>query len=513
MKVNRFLLNILVFVSGAVLMGLEIVGSRVLAPYFGNSIFVWGSLISVVLAALSLGYYWGGWFSARSPSFARLLVLLLIPGLLIFPLPFLYPMVNLWIANTDFGIRLNPLIASTIFFLLPGIFLGTISPYAVRLAATTLTTVGSTAGNLYAISTCGSIFGTLLTAFYLIPVMGVSNIIHALGIVLVLLSLFLWPMSRISQTKTSATTAETLGRVTALGLITVFSLLWAASLWAREKTIFEKDSFYHRIRVQEDKEARYLYFDRTLQSAMNLADPTELRLLYSRYMSLGLVFAADTKKILLIGLGGGSVPKKYQREFPLLKMDVAEIDPEVVRVAKKHFFFREGKTIRVHAQDGRLFLTRTRERYDLILVDAYFKDTIPFHLTTREFFGTAKQKLSARGAIVVNIIGGLTGQKGRITRSIVKTLKEIFPQIYIFPTLRAQNVSLDKIQNVVIIATRKNQRLTIHEIMRRAESLGRGLFPNPLNDIAASYYDADVPIQDVPVLTDDYAPTDSLLHP
>ena len=142
-------------------------------------------------------------------------------------------------------------------------------------------------------------------------VVGVSNIIHALGIVLVLLSLFLWPMSRISQTKTSATTAETLGKVTALGLITVFSLLWAASLWAREKTILEKDSFYHRIRVQEDKEARYLYFDRTLQSAMNLADPTELRLLYSRYMSLGLVFAADTKKILLIGLGGVEYRNRY----------------------------------------------------------------------------------------------------------------------------------------------------------------------------------------------------------
>ena len=104
----QYLLIIVVFISGAVLMALEIVGSRVLAPYFGSSIFVWGSLISVVLAALSLGYYWGGWLSARSPSFARLLVLLLIPGALIFSLPFIYPSVNLWIAGIDFGIRLNP---------------------------------------------------------------------------------------------------------------------------------------------------------------------------------------------------------------------------------------------------------------------------------------------------------------------------------------------------------------------------------------------------------------------
>ena len=177
----QFLLNIVVFVSGAVLMGLEIVGSRVLAPYFGNSIFVWGSLISVVMAALSVGYYWGGWLSAREPSYSRLLILLVIPGVLIFLLPFIYPTVNEWIAGIDFGTRLNPLIASSIYFLLPGVFLGTISPYVIRLAATQLSTVGSTAGTLYAVSTCGSIFGTLLTAFYLIPLIGVSNIIHFLG--------------------------------------------------------------------------------------------------------------------------------------------------------------------------------------------------------------------------------------------------------------------------------------------------------------------------------------------
>jgi hypothetical protein len=193
----RVLLNIVVFVSGAVLMALEIVGSRVLAPYFGSSIFVWGSLISVIMAALSLGYYWGGWLSAREPSFGKLLVLLVIPGIMIFFLPFIYPTVNEWVAGIDFGNRLNPLIASSIFFLLPGVFLGTISPYVIRLAATTLAMVGSTAGTLYAVSTFGSICGTLLTAFYLIPLMGVSNIIHALGITLICLSLLIAPMVRV----------------------------------------------------------------------------------------------------------------------------------------------------------------------------------------------------------------------------------------------------------------------------------------------------------------------------
>lgn len=506
----RLLLNIVVFISGAVLMALEIVGSRMLAPYFGNSIFVWGSLISVVLAALSLGYYWGGWLSERSPSFARLLVLLSIPGVLIFFLPFIYPAINYSIAEADFGSRLNPLMASTIFFLLPGIFLGTISPYAIRLAATTLSTVGSTAGSLYALSTCGSIFGTLFTAFYLIPVIGVRNIIHSLGMTLMLLALLLWPLVRfrLDKAEKSAAMAKT---AATFFFLTVVS--GALAPLAQAKVIFEKDSFYHRIRVEEDQEARYLYFDRTLQSAMNLDDPTALRLLYSRYTSLGFTFRPDAKKALIIGLGGGSIPKKYNKEFPSMEIDVAEIDPEVIQVAKKYFSFKEGKNLRVHAQDGRLFLTRTPQRYDLVLLDAYYTDAIPFHLTTREFFQLAERKLTPNGIVVANIIGAVTGPGGRITRSVVKTLREIFPQIYVFPTRGTTGASLDTIQNVIVIATKEKPRLDIREITKRAASLGRDLFPNNLRDIAASYYDAKLADHDVPVLTDDYAPTDNLLHP
>jgi spermidine synthase len=502
----RFLLNIVVFVGGAVLMALEIVGSRVLAPYFGNSIFVWGSLISVVLAALSVGYYWGGRLSERNPSFGRLLVLLLIPGGMIFFLPYFYPTVSLRIAEIDFGVRLNPLIASSAFFLLPGVFLGTISPYAIRLAATTLSTVGSTAGSLYALSTCGSIFGTLFTAFYLIPVIGVSNIIHSLGLTLVFLALLLWPLTR-------APIAETVKPLAALFLVTLMSLALPRSASARMKTVYEKDSFYHRIRVEEDHEARYLYFDRTLQSAMNLDDATALRLTYSRYASLGLAFRPDAKKLLIIGLGGGSIPKKYHKEFPGMEIDVAEIDPEVVEVAKKYFHFQENKSVRAYAQDGRLFLTRSSQRYDVILVDAYFTDAIPFHLTTREFFRMAERKLAANGIVVINIIGAVTGPRGRITRSVAKTLRDVFPQVYLFPTRRAENASLDTIQNVIIVATKERQRADIREITNRAQALGRGLFPEPIKDIALSYIDSQIPDHDVPVLTDDYAPTDNLLHP
>ncbi|HWO43244.1 MAG TPA: fused MFS/spermidine synthase [Candidatus Eisenbacteria bacterium] len=499
----HFLLNVIVFVSGAVLMGLEIVGSRVLAPHFGSSIFVWGSLISVVLAALSLGYYWGGWLSMRHPSYGRLGVLLLIPGLLISSLPFVYPAVNEWIATADFGMRLNPLLACTILFLLPGVFLGTISPYVIRLAATELATVGSTAGTLYAVSTCGSIFGTLLTAFYLIPLMGVRNIIHGLGLTLICLSLFLVPLIRLR--------GLTVRRAATVALLSV--LIASSPLPARAKTILEKDTFYHRIRVEEDNEARYMYFDRTLQSAMNLKDPTSLRLLYSRYTSLGFTFRPDAKKLLLIGLGGGSIPKKLQKEFPALEIDAVEIDPEVVQIAKQHFAVRESKTLRLHAQDGRLFLTRSPAQYDIILLDAYYTDAMPFHLTTKEFFELAQRKLTGNGLIVANLISAVTGQAGRIARAFVKTQRLVFPQTYVFATRRPENVSLDTVQNVIVIATKDKQRLDIREIVKRAAVLNRGLFPENVQDLALAYVEGPLPDRDVPVLTDDYAPTDNLLHP
>jgi spermidine synthase len=196
-----------------------------------------------------------------------------------------------------------------------------------------------------------------------------------------------------------------------------------------------------------------------------------------------------------------------------LEIDVVEIDPEVIQLAKTHFHIRDGNNLRLHAQDGRLFLTRTPNRYDIILLDAYYSDAMPFHLATREFFELAQKKLTPNGIIVANLISAVTGPSGKIARAFVKTQRRIFPQTYIFAARRPDNVSVDTIQNVIVIATKDNQRLDIKEIVKRARTLDKGLFPDPINDLSVAYYDGALPDQDVPVLTDDYAPTDNLLHP
>jgi spermidine synthase len=255
-----------------------------------------------------------------------------------------------------------------------------------------------------------------------------------------------------------------------------------------------------------------MYFDRTLQSAMNLKDPTALRLIYSRYTSLGFTFRPDAKKMLLIGLGGGSIPKKLNKEFPNLEIDAVELDPEVIKMAKDHFQVRESRNLRLYAQDGRLFLTRTQNQYDIIMLDAYFTDAMPFHLATKQFFELAQKKLTPNGIIVANLISAVTGPSGKIVRSFVRTQRQVFPQTYVFAARRPDNVSTDTIQNVIVVTTRDTQRIDIKEIVKRAAGLNKGLFPEPVQDIAVAYFDKPLP-EDVPILTDDYAPTDNLLNP
>jgi spermidine synthase len=492
------LLKVIVFVSGGVLMALEIVGSRILAPYFGSSIFVWGSLISTVLAALSIGYYWGGVLSQRNPELFKLGWLTLIPGVMILLLPEFYPALNQEIARVDFGVRWNPFLASMAYFFIPGVFLGTVSPYAVRLDAKSLGTVGSTAGILYAISTCGSIVGTLATAFYLIPTLGVQKILYALGGCLVVMSFF---------------TVLTGGRARP-GIAILWVILSAAAPegYAHATTILEKDSLYHRIRVVEEGSQRLLFFDRTKQSSMDLNRPYDLKLSYTQHMTLAFTLQPDAKRILFIGLGGGSLPKKYANDFPEMDIDAVELDPEVVRVARALFFVRETKNFRIHTVDGRMFLHKTAPSYDVIFLDAYHADAIPFHVTTQEFYREAVKKLSPGGVLAANIIGAVSGPDSRMFRSMVKTLKSVFPTLYLF-RVSGVNANPEALDNIIALAHKAKARFSAAELKRRIEDANRKrLVDLTQEETLSAFWDRSVKDEDVPLLTDDYAPVDSLLH-
>lgn len=178
--------GLVAFLSGAVLLGLEIAASRVLAPWFGSSVYVWGSLISVFLLALSVGYALGGVVADRAPSFRGLAGVLLGAGLLVLLLPFASNPVGRWIAERPLDFRAAVLLASATFFLAPSVLMGMVSPYVVRLTASRIEAVGRTAGTIYCISTVGSIVGALAVSFYLIPLIGTQAILGLAGALLLL---------------------------------------------------------------------------------------------------------------------------------------------------------------------------------------------------------------------------------------------------------------------------------------------------------------------------------------
>ena len=530
------MLTLVVILSGAILMALEMVGSRVLSPTFGSSIFVWGSLISIFLAALSLGNYLGGRLADRKPSLATLGLLVAAPGVLIWLLPFYYAAINDWVAALSLGPRFSPLLASVILFAVPSIFLGTISPYAIRLEIRSVETAGNTAGRLYALSTAGSIIGTLAASFFLIPLLGVRNILHTLGLLLLILAcgalLYATQKSKTSLAsgpKTSATgskdnrakrrraprsTGESTKSLTVLLFVGLLAgLLFTPWNRASGDVVYTKESLYHHIIVRDTGRLRILHFDNSYQSAINLDHPDEPIFMYTRYLHLGRLFAPDAEQAVFVGLGGGSAPRRFHDDYPSMEIDVAEIDPEVVKIAKEYFLLEEDDRLRVHARDGRLFVKQSGDRYDLAVLDAYFAESIPFHLTTQEFLQEVESRLAPDGVVVANIIGSVSGRQSRLFRSMLATYERVFPQVYVFLVGVRGNATDSTLRNIILVATKDAERLDKAELTRRASRLVQsGEISIDVRPFIDSLVTDPIASEGVPVLTDDYAPVDSLQH-
>src|SRR3990172_1390812 len=207
---------------------------------------------------------------------------------------------------------------------------------------------------------------------------------------------------------------------------------------------------------------------------MYLHDPYSGPFLYVAYAHLGLVFRPEAQRVLVVGLGGGSIPKRFWRDYPAMLIEVAELDPMVVDVAKRFFGVPEDLRLRIVAQDGRLFLRNTRQRYDMIILDAYFAESIPFHLTTREFMQLARLRLAPGGIVLSNVIGALQGPRSRLFRAMYRTMGEVFPGLYPFPTAYRPSADVDVIRNIIVVASGE-RGLSSEEILRSAIVQGQAV--------------------------------------
>lgn len=497
------ILEITAFVSGAVLLALEVVASRVVAPYFGNSIYVWGSLIGVFLAALALGYFLGGIVADRWPLTSVFAGVVFVAGALVFPIPLAAPALLEAIGLADYGPRASPLLATLALFFAPSVVMGMVSPFAVRLRAHTVATIGGVAGVLYAVSTAGSIVGTLLAAFVLIPLLGVRTIIFVLGALLMILAAAAWWWSRRGGV---AVAAAAIAILAAIGIA-------VASPAAEPQIRFAQDTVYHRIAVSDEGATRYLKLDNYWQSGLDLTDPRRTVFAYSDYMHLPVIFRPQARRVLMIGLGGGTVPTRYHEDYPAMTIDVVELDPAVVRVARTYFGLPSDGRIRVTAQDGRLFLARARDRYDIILLDAYLIDTIPFHLATKEFMEIARAHLVPSGVLASNVIGALDGPRSGFFRAVYRTFRQVFPTVYVVPVGWGEYDSREALRNIIIIGTDQPAMskdaiaaAAVRAVRNPGVSLAR------FEQAAADLYTAPIPTEDVPILTDDYAPVEILIQ-
>jgi spermidine synthase/MFS family permease len=518
-----------VFVAGGVLLGVELAASRVLAPFFGNSIFVWGALIGVVLAGLSVGYWTGGALADRIPAPQLLLVVLAVGAGATLLVPVVDDTVLEAIVRWDPGPRLNPLLAAVILFGLPSVILATATPIAVRLRARSLASVGRTAGRLFAISTAGSIAGTFLTAFWLIPELGTNQLLGilatalfaaaalvALGERMLFSGLAVAALLGGSVAATIALAPDTGGRlsgVAAQNWSPLYRLRGRSEVVQAPpggfKLVYAKNTRYHGLTVVDDGESRHLRFESSFQSGMYLADPFRTRYEYTDYLQLALAYHPEARNVLFIGLGGGSAQKRVWRDFPALSVQVVELDPVVVDVAYRYFRLPRSPRLRVTVEDGRRFLARTKKRWDAIVIDAYFSDALPFHLTTVEFLDLVRSRLAPGGVVASNVIGVTSGEGSKLFRSMYKTYRAAFPTVLVHPVGGPGGDG--GLRNVIVVASEGAAPAKSVLAERWAGVRRRSPRAVDLAKAIRERDDAPISTRDVPVLTDDYAPTDALL--
>jgi spermidine synthase len=488
------------FITGAIVMSFEMLGSRYLNPYFGSGIYTWASLISTVLAALTVGYFIGGSLADRRPS-AAVLGLTVLTGsvyLLLLPL-FAQALLELVLAGFD-DVRSGSLAAAMAIMFFPVTFLGMYSPFAIRLLLRSAQRSGMVSGTVYGISTAGSIVGTLGTTFFLIPMMGSRAITLTLGTAGVAAALVLVALRDLDRrskiaAKIAAALVLALSAHAAPSAELVDPQIRTDMLARKDGQLAHIESEYNDIYITKRRTELTMSFqlkgwDYT-ESVTNLKDADDLPVTYTRNMTLGVIYPPETKRVLMLGLGGGSISTYLGRHIPDLAVDTVEIDPAVITAAKKYFGIRETETMRYLEGDARVFLNRHKELYDLILVDAFHGGYVPFHLLTKEFYALLKQRLTPAGAAAFNVHDGT-----KLYASTLLTLGSVFGDVHLYPSGDGE---------VIVIVT-AGPTVDAETLDGRAAALQeRHKFRFPLPQLLARRSDKK-PAQKGELITDDFAP-------
>ncbi len=488
---------------------LEIVSARFFAPMIGTSIFVWTSVIGVMMTGLACGYSMGGILGDRKKSFPLLQHILYAAAVWIAMLALVRQPVISMLHGVMPGPMALAISATMALLFVPTVLLGMVSPYAVCLTVSDVRHVGDRVGNLATLSTVGSILGTFSAGFMLIPLLGTTSILLACACVLAFV----------------AAGRSTKALLRLLLLLLLIAGVFFAERWLytqrmrRHGYVAERESSYGNIRVQEviaaqapsGKMTRYLEINNGQHAGYIPETPNEHVFPYTAYYRISDAFQPQPQRALMLGGGGFTVVRDFLGRHQGSTADIVEIDPVVTEMADRYFDRPVGNAVHVFYDDARMFLNRAGPEgadgsvlgaYDIVYGDAFGSDhAIPFHLATVEAAQGVSAVLSERGVYVLNIIASDSGRSRRLLDAEVRTLQAVFPQVMAFRVPRPGTQAATGLMNVIVVASK--QVVAPHELQATRTAGVQDMLANAIDvsDTAAAQ-----------LLTDDFAPVEALLY-
>ena len=506
-SISNHFLYLIVFTSGMTTLAVELSASRLLGNVFGASNLVWANVIGLMLLYLTIGYFIGGRWADRSPKATTLFQIILWGAFLSALIPLVARPVLSTAAQAVFGaeaaLALGSFISILILFSVPVTLLGMVSPFVIRLAVTDVATAGQAAGQIYAISTLGSLVGTFLPVLILIPELGtIRTFLLFAGILFGITFIGLFRINK----KLAIRYIWMPIVITLLAFLLLNGPLRPPA--PNATLLYEKESAYNYIQVQEDDNGyRYLYLNEG-QGIHSQWHPTEV--FYGRtwdffltapYFNASPYTPDDVESVLVIGLATGTIPRQYIEVYGDIPIDGIEIDPTIIEAGEQFFDMNKEKmpSLTTYAEDGRYMLNQLDKKYTVIGVDAYRPPYIPWHLTTVEFFQEIQDHLTEDGVMVINV--GRTDTDRRLVDALTNTLS------YIYPSIHAMDVphSFNTILVATVQSTDSNNLL--ENMQLKSDTANPDLY-NILSIGAASLVPTD---QNDILFTDDRAPVETLV--
>lgn len=493
---NKIFLYLTEFFAGMSVMAVELGASRLLAPYFSSSQIVWTIIIGTIMIAMALGNIYGGKSADKSPNPDKLYGRILIAAVWIALIPVVGKYIVLGIsALLIFTVNNNFLIiaafcACMVIFVFPLFLLGTVTPSLAKYSVSSLDDSGRTVGTLGAFNTIGSIIGTFVPTFVTIPAVGTSITFLIFAGILIVLSVIYFVSSRVGYKK-----------VIISGVIFVACCVFghgdSFAFWQKDLT-YEGESIYNYLQVSEDDKQVSLSTNVLFGvQSVYMKDDTLTGLYYDYAMAAPLMVPdknPDSMEVLILGMGTGTYATQCRKYFGNMNIEGVEIDEKITKLSRKYFALPDD--INVTTYDGRAFLNASDRKYDVIMVDAYQDITIPFQMSSVEFFRLVKSHLNENGVMVVNM--NMRGNDdGDINQYLADTISSVFGNVY--------TVEVDNSTNRELFASDNNDMMgVLNDNISGIKDADLRFMMNKVRDNSIAYNAGKL------IMTDDNAPVELL---